>query len=134
MVLSQLVPELTLTFQRLTVPTDPDQFAMVKTVNQVLDADHQCQSAMVTQELMEHQELIAYQVLFQHVMKLPEEQQVPTVPSEQKMHQLLLHQLLLCKVLVDQPVATDSPSIASQSALNLKQLDALNQELQPPFQ
>ena len=99
--------------------------------SQMSAAHHYFQCAMDFQELMDTQVLIALlhhsQLVEVHTVDFQEE----TVLWEPVQHHQELH--LLCNN-KSQPAPIDTPSTANQFALNLKPLDALSLELQPPFQ
>jgi hypothetical protein len=135
LVISQLAQELMMIFQKLTALTERPQFATKQELmeSQILAAHHHFHCAMVFQEPMDTQVLIALLHHSQHVAQFMEEHQVLTAKSDQVLLlKLECHKLNLFKLL-SQPALTDTPSTAKLSAMNLKQLDALNLELQLLF-
>jgi hypothetical protein len=127
----QLAWELMTTNQRSTAQTERPRFAMVKELMEfrMLVAHHHFHYAMVFQELMDTQVLIAKLLHFQPVDLLLEDFQEETVHSELAQHHQVL-QLLSKKTKKSQPALIDIPLIANQSALKVKPPVVPNQELQ----
>ena len=117
--------------QRLTVQTERPQFAMVKELMEfrMLVAHHHFLCAMVFQELMDTQVLIAKLLHSQPVELISEDFQEETAHSELAQHHQVL-QLLCKKTSKSQPALIDTPLTANQSALKAKPPAAPNQELQ----